>query len=152
LTDVLVRTIPYLSNKDTVAKLAAPQKHRQLAAAMPGLKERAKTLVELADSALYLVAERPLTLDEKAAALLDDEGKTVLREIHPLLDSSQEWTAAALDNIARAHAESRNLKLGKVAQPLRAALTGRATSPGVFDVLEVLGREESLGRIADQIR
>jgi glutamyl-tRNA synthetase len=152
LTEVLIKTIPHLSNSDIVAKLASPGKQDQLAAAMPGLKERAKTLVELADSALYLVAERPLRLDEKASALLDDEGRTVLREIHPLLDTSQEWTAAALDTIARAYAEGRNLKLGKVAQPLRAALTGRSTSPGVFDVLEVLGREEALGRIADQIK
>jgi glutamyl-tRNA synthetase len=152
LADVLVKTIPYLSNKHTIANLATPEKRMQLAAAMPGLKERAKTLVELADSALYLVAERPLKLDEKAMALLDDEGRSVLREIHPLLDGSQEWTATSLDHVARAYADGRHLKLGKVAQPLRAALTGRSTSPGVFDVLEVLGRQESLGRIADQIK
>jgi glutamyl-tRNA synthetase len=151
LTDVLIKTIPYLSNKDAVAKLAASEKRSQLAAAMPGLKERAKTLVELADSALFLITERPLPLDEKAAALLDTEGKALLRDIHPVLSAAQEWTAAALDAVARAFAEERSLKLGKIAQPLRAALTGRSTSPGVFDVLEVLGREEALGRIADQI-
>jgi glutamyl-tRNA synthetase len=148
---VLIKTIPYLSNKEAVVKLAASEKHSQLAAAMPGLKERAKTLVELADSAQFLIAERPLPLDEKAFALLDTEGKALLRDIYPALSAAPEWSAPAMDAIARAFAEERNLKLGKIAQPLRAALTGRSTSPGVFDVLEVLGREEALGRIADQI-
>jgi glutamyl-tRNA synthetase len=152
LTKVLAETIPYLSNREAVAKLAYPARRSQLAAAMSGLKERAKTLVELADSAQFLIVERPLSLDEKAAALLDSEGKALLRDIHPVLSAAPEWSAPALDTAARAFAEERSLKLGKVAQPLRAALTGRSTSPGVFDVLEVLGREEALGRIADQIQ
>jgi glutamyl-tRNA synthetase len=152
LTDVLVRTLPYLSNTGTAAKLADPSRRAQLAAAMPGLKERAKTLVELADGAQFLIAERPLTLDEKAAGILDGEGKALLHDIHPVFSAAPEWTAAALDALARVFAEERNLKLGKVAQPLRAALTGRSTSPGVFDVLEVLGRAESLARIEDQIK
>ena len=71
--------------------------------------------------------------------------------MHPLLSGVSEWTVAALDGAVRVYAEEKGLKLGKVAQPLRAALTGRATSPGVFDVLEVLGRDESLGRISDRI-
>jgi len=124
----------------------------QLLAAMPGLKERAKTLVELADSANYLFAQRPLVLDEKASGLLNDEGLSVLSGVLPVLAAVKDWTAEALDAAVRVHAEKAGLKLGKIAQPLRAALTGRATSPGVFDVLAVLGREESIGRIEDQIK
>jgi glutamyl-tRNA synthetase len=152
LTDVLVNTIPFLSNHADVAALAAPEKRAQLAHAMPGLQLRAKTLVELADSALYLVATRPLAMDEKAAGILNVEGIEMLRAVSPLFKAANDWTATGLDAIVRQLAEEKNLKLGKVAQPLRAALTGRSTSPGVFDVLEVLGREESLGRIEDQIK
>jgi glutamyl-tRNA synthetase len=152
LTDVVVETIPFLSNHASVAQLAAPEKRAQLARAMPGLQLRAKTLVELADSALYLVAKRPLAMDEKAAGILNDEGVEMLRAVYPLFKAANEWTAASLDAVVRQLAEEKSLKLGKVAQPLRAALTGRSTSPGVFDVLEVLGREESLGRIEDQIK
>jgi glutamyl-tRNA synthetase len=152
LTDVLLETIPFLSNHASVAQLAAPEKRAQLAHAMPGLQLRAKTLVELADSALYLVAKRPLALDEKAAALLNEEGVEMLRSVAPLFKAASDWTAAGLDAIVRQLAEEKTLKLGKIAQPLRAALTGRSTSPGVFDVLEVLGREESLSRIDDQIK
>ncbi|MBX8828281.1 glutamate--tRNA ligase, partial [Ochrobactrum sp. SFR4] len=78
-----------------------------------------------------------------------EEGRAILKAVLPQLEAA-EWTAEALDAVVRAHAESTGLKLGKIAQPLRAALTGRATSPGVFDVLVVLGREEALGRIQDQ--
>jgi glutamyl-tRNA synthetase len=122
----------------------------KLLKAMPGLKERAKTLVELMASARYLFAVRPLALDEKAIALLAPEGKDALRSLIPVLSSAAEWTAVALEGAVKAHAEAAGLKLGKLAQPLRAALTGTSTSPGIFDMLEVLGREESLGRIADQ--
>ncbi len=125
---------------------------KQLLAAMPGLKERAKTLVELADSAKYLFAQRPLALDEKAYSLLNEEGRSILSGVLPELSAVDDWSAEPLDAAVRAYAEKTGLKLGKIAQPLRAALTGRATSPGVFDVLAVLGREESLGRIEDQIK
>ena len=124
----------------------------QLLAAMPGLKERAKTLNELVDGAAFLFDQRPLSLDEKAASLLDEEARALLADILPDLSALADWSAETTDAVVRAYAERKELKLGKVAQPLRAALTGRATSPGVFDVLAVLGREESLGRIADQAR
>lgn len=152
LTDILVETIPYLANRESVEGVAAPEVRTRLAAAMPGLKERAKTLVELADSALFLVAKRPLAMDEKASAILDSDGLALLKQILPLFAASPTWTVEALDAIARQFAEQNNLKLGKVAQPLRAALTGRSTSPGVFDVLAVLGRDESLGRLEDQVK
>lgn len=150
LTETLIDTLPFLPNGKPILDRLDDHTRTQLLAAMPGLKERAKTLVELADSAMYLFTARPLPLDEKAAALLDDAGRAILAAVLPVLSSVGEWKAQPLDAAVRAHAEANGLKLGKVAQPLRAALTGRSTSPGVFDVLEVLGREESLARLQDQ--
>src|SRR5690606_22139242 len=122
----------------------------KLLAALPGLKERAKTLVELADSAQYLFVARPLTFDEKASQILDADARAVIGALLPRFESLEEWSAATTEAAVREHAESSGLKLGKIAQPLRAALTGRSTSPGVFDVLAVLGKDESLGRLRDQ--
>jgi glutamyl-tRNA synthetase len=122
----------------------------KLTRAMPGLKERAKTLVELLVSAGYLFVERPLDIDEKAANLLEGDAKTHLAALHARFAALPAWEAAALEAATRAYAEEAGAKLGTVAQPLRAALTGRTTSPPIFDVLAVLGREESLARIADQ--
>jgi glutamyl-tRNA synthetase len=151
LFDALIASLPYLPNgADFAAKLDEAARARLLRA-MPGLKERARTLIELADSAAFLVAERPLSLDEKAASILDAEGKTVLRQLLPELRKVDDWNAAGTESAVRAFAEANGLKLGKAAQPLRAALTGKSTSPGVFDVLDVLGRDESLMRIEDQI-
>jgi len=121
-----------------------------LVSAMPGLKERAKTLVELAKSALFLVAKRPLDLDEKAQKLLHNDAREMLARMLAALEPVSEWSAESLDSALRAFSEAEQLKFGKVAQPLRAALCGQTTSPGIFDVLQVLGREESLARIADQ--
>lgn len=123
---------------------------RLLTEAMPGLKERAKTLVELAESAAYLFAERPLAVEEKAEAILSGGGREIVAGLLPRLSAAQEWSAASLESIVRTYAEENELKLGKAAQPLRAALTGRTTSPGVFDVLAVLGRDEALARLKDQ--
>lgn len=151
LTKTLIDTLPYFEGGEAMLNILDDEKRAQLLAAMPGLKDRAKTLVELMDGAQFLFAQRPLELDEKAATILNEEGRALLKDVLPALEATSEWTAAALDSTARAFAEEKNLKLGKVAQPLRAALVGKATSPGVFDVLEVLGREEALGRIRDQI-
>jgi len=152
LTENLIATLPFIEGGPAMlAKLDAAKK-AQLLAAMPGLKERAKTLVELADSAGYLFAQRPIAPDEKAAALLDADGRVLLKQAQAALSSVDDWTAAGTEAAIRQVAEAAGAKLGKVAQPLRAALTGRSTSPGVFDVLAVLGREESLGRIADQAK
>ncbi|QIE56075.1 glutamate--tRNA ligase [Pikeienuella piscinae] len=125
-------------------------KRAMLLSAMPGLKERAKTLIELLDSAYYILADRPLELDGKAMKLLDEEARTRLTRLTERLRNVSEWRAEALEIEARAFAEEEGLKLGKVAQPTRAALTGRTTSPGVFDVLVTLGRDESLARLSDQ--
>ena len=117
--------------------------------AMKGLKERAKTLVELAESAKFYLCARPLTLDDKAATLLADDGRTALSAFAQSLAHLSDWRQELLENEARQFAESNNLKLGKLAQPLRAALTGSTVSPPIFEVMQILGREESLGRIND---
>jgi glutamyl-tRNA synthetase len=134
---------------DIAPKLDAPTRTR-LQAAMPGLKERAKTLLELIDGADYLMNKRPLRMDEKADSILADGGRERLNWILEALKASPNWTATALEQIVREVSEKHSVKLGQLAQPLRAALTGRSSSPGIFDVLEVLGREESLGRLTDQ--
>jgi glutamyl-tRNA synthetase len=152
LVKALIDILPEIEGGARILARLNDTTKAQLLAAMPGLKERAKTLVELADSANYLFAQRPLVLDEKASGLLNDEGLSVLSGVLPVLAAVKDWTAEALDAAVRVHAEKAGLKLGKIAQPLRAALTGRATSPGVFDVLAVLGREESIGRIEDQVK
>jgi glutamyl-tRNA synthetase len=152
LTAALIDTLPYLPGGPEFASLLAraPVLRARLSAMMPGLKERAKTLVELLDSAGFLFAERPLALDLRAAEAIADGGRAHLAALLPRLRDAQDWTPAAAEAIVRDYAREQNAKLGQIAQPLRAALTGRAISPGVFDVLAVLGREESLGRLADQ--
>jgi len=132
-----------------VLKARIASRRAQLVAAMPGLKERAKTLVELAEGARFILVDRPLELDDKARALLTGDALAILRSSLTALEAS-EWKPDALDAAARALAERLNIKLSAVAQPLRAALTGRTTSPGIFEVMQVLGRDESLARIRDQ--
>ena len=150
LLEQFLTFLPHVENGPAMlAKIDAPMKVKLLSA-LPGLKDRAKTLVELMNSCGYLFAQRPLTMDDKAKALLNDEGKAASRTLIELLTPINDWTAHALETAVKAYAESNGVKLGKLAQPLRAALTGTSTSPPIFDVLEVLGREESLARIIDQ--
>ncbi|MGP8231278.1 MAG: glutamate--tRNA ligase, partial [Methylovirgula sp.] len=152
LLEQFLAALPFLPNGAAIAGKIDETKKRQLARAMAGLKERAKTLIELAEGAQFLFAERPLAHDEKARDLLNAAGRAHLAALAPKLAALPEWTAAATEAAVRAHVTESGAKLGQVAQPLRAALTGRATSPGIFDVLETLGREESLGRIGDAAR
>ena len=119
--------------------------------AMPGLKERAKTINELADSAYYIYAERPLDLDAKAEKLLSGDACALLADLTPHLRNASSWDDEALETTIKSFAENKGLKLGKVAQPLRAALTGRASSPGIYDVMTTLGRDETLARLEDRI-
>jgi glutamyl-tRNA synthetase len=150
LVTALIDTLPYLPGGPEIAgKLDAPMRAKLLAA-MPGLKERAKTLVELLDGAGFLFAKRPLTLDERAREIMVSGGREHLSALLPRLRTVADWTSAATEAVVRDYALERGAKLGQIAQPLRAATTGRATSPGIFDVLAVLGREESLARLADQ--
>ena len=121
-------------------------------AALPGLKERARTIVEMIGNANYLFAARPLAVDPKAREALDAPGiRAHLAALHKGLESLESWDAAATEGIVRDYAAETGIKLGQAAQPLRMALTGQTTSPGIFDVLAVLGRDESLARIGDQM-
>jgi len=132
------------------ARMEQPPALDLLEMAMPVLKLRARNLDELATGAAFLTRKRPLDVDEKAAILLDEEGRQRLALVHERLSSEKDWTLEALEASTKALAEELELGLGKLAQPLRAALTGTTQSPGIFDVLVLLGREESLARIADQ--
>ena len=125
--------------------------HDLLRRSMPALKPRAANLLELADAALFLFRTRPLEMDAAATDLLGGDASAILARAHAVLDALVAWDQEALESAVRGVAEDAGVKLGQVAQPLRAALTGRKTSPGIFDVLELLGREESLGRIADRM-
>jgi glutamyl-tRNA synthetase len=122
----------------------------QLLRAMPSLKERAKTLLELIAGSYFIFADRPLELEPKAAALLTPETRALIGKLRAALEAVTDWSAETTEAAMRNFAEQNNLKLGAVAQPLRVALTGRTTSPGIFDVLAVLGREQCLARLADQ--
>jgi len=122
----------------------------QLKQAMPSLKERAKTLIELIDGSYFIFADRPLEIEPKALAVLTPENRELIGRLRLALQAANPWTAETTEAAMRTFTEQHNLKLGAVAQPLRAALTGRTTSPGIFDVLAVLGREECLARLADQ--
>jgi glutamyl-tRNA synthetase len=143
--------IPELPDGAALGKRIGEGGWRKLERAMPGLKERAKTLVELLDNASFLFAARPLVVDEQARKLLDGQGRETLAALLPLLEAVEPWTQEGLEAAVRNFSDAAGLKLGKAAQPLRVALTGRSTSPGIFDVLEVLGREESLARLQDQV-
>jgi len=116
---------------------------------MNGLKQRARTLVELADSAMFYVRPRPLALDQKAQTALTPEARSTLSSSVEVLAKLADWSAPALEQIDRTIAEQRGLKLGQLAQPKRAALTGSTTSPPIYEVMEVLGREETLARLRD---
>jgi len=123
---------------------------QRLAVALPGLKERAKTLLELLDNAAFLFADRPIAPDEKAAKVLDEDARRQIGLLIPSLQRATPFAADALEAEVRRFAEDGGLKLGKVAQPLRAALTGRTVSPPVFEVMQALGPEETFARLKDQ--
>jgi glutamyl-tRNA synthetase len=146
----LEQLLPHIAGGQELASKMTPALRNKLMAAMPGLKERAKTLVELFDASRFLWASRPLDLDDKAKAMLTPEAKGLIAAVLPQFEANADWTAAAIEADVRAFADRSGLKLGAVAQPLRAALTGRTTSPPIFDVLAVLGRDESLARLRDQ--
>ena len=142
--------LPYLPDGPALAAKLTPKLREQWLAAMPSLKERAKTLLDLIAGAHFLIADRPIPLDDKATAMLTFGAKGLLAEVGAELTAVEPWTPEATEQAVRTFAERKGTKLGAVAQPLRAALTGRTTSPGIFEVLSVLGKAESLARLADQ--
>ncbi|MGH6865993.1 MAG: glutamate--tRNA ligase [Methyloceanibacter sp.] len=151
IIDQLKVLLPHLPEGEKLNERIGADGWCRLERALPGLKERAKTLVELIENAGFLFAVRPLELDESAAKQLDEAGRETLTALLQRLENVARWSPENLEACVRQFAEETGRKLGKVAQPLRAALTGRSTSPGIFEVLDVLGREEALARIEDQV-
>ena len=144
--DVLAAEVTAFAGRETPPRVLSMTARERLKAAMPGLKERAKTLVELVQGAEFLFTDGPRDLDAAAAKLLTPEARAILGQALPALEAT-DWSGPALEAATRAFAEAAGVKLGVVAQPLRAALTGKASSPPLFDMLALLGREESLIRL-----
>ena len=142
--------LDYVANGAALKAKLNDTTRAKLLAAMPSLKERAKTLIELIDASYFIFAERPLHVDAKAQALLTGETRELIGRLRNALEDVTPWSAETTEAAMRAFAEANNLKLGAVAQPLRVALTGKTTSPGIFEVLSVLGRDECLARLNDQ--
>jgi glutamyl-tRNA synthetase len=115
---------------------------------MPCLKERAKTYPELLEKAAFILSDRPISAEEKAAALLDDVSRGILKQLTPHLQNAT-WARDSLEAVANTVAEANGMKFGKLAGPLRAALAGRTATPSVFDMMLVLGREETIARLTD---
>lgn len=145
---LLPAVVPILTDKLGRALTAAEE--ALLLKALPGLQPRAKTLVELAEGALFYFKTRPLALDAKATGLMEKHRDLVSQAL-TALQAQSDWTALALEATIRALAEQASAKLGDLAQPLRAALSGTSVSPPIFDVLELLGQSEACGRIADAL-
>ncbi|MGI9387907.1 MAG: glutamate--tRNA ligase [Methyloligellaceae bacterium] len=150
LLDRIHTLLPEIEGNSDLLSAATEEIWAKVDIAMPTLKERAKTLVDLIEKAEFLLLRRPLKPDEKAAKRLDDEAQSRLGGLLQALEKVESWNRENLEESVRAFADDSGMKFGKIAQPLRAALTGRTVSPGIFDVLFVLGRDEALARIGDQ--
>jgi glutamyl-tRNA synthetase len=145
--DLVSLVLPFIERK-LAHTIAAPGRER-LRAGMAGLKQRASTLAELAENALFYVRERPIPIDPSAASLLDAEARGRLLRLRPVLARVSPWSEAELEEAVRSFTAEEGVQLGKVAQPLRAAMAGAKVSPGIFEVMAVLGRDEVLGRLDD---
>ena len=145
------RLVRLVAERHAAAHGRQPDEHAlaRLGKGMPGLKKRAKTVTELAENSSFYLAQRPLDLRPEAAKLLDGGGAERLGRLTHIMAALEIWDESALETTVRAFAEREGIKLGDVAQPLRAALTGAAESPGLFEVMAVLGRAETLARIDD---
>ena len=148
LYDVMLATATETGRDADVAGLTANK--ATVLAALPELQPRAKTALELIDLAQFIYATRPLPLDATAREQLNPDARTMLAGVRGVLEQLSDWTVPAIDEAMRTFAEGRGIKLGKVAQPMRAALTGRTISPGIFEVMVLIGKAESLARIGDQ--
>ncbi|MGI9351310.1 MAG: glutamate--tRNA ligase [Rhizobiaceae bacterium] len=149
LLDNLTSVLGEIEGGNEIGDNLTEQRKDWLLKAMPSLKERAKTLVELARAARFLFEAIPLQMEDKASALLDEQAIAAITAIIPEFEKLDNWNHENIGQVIREFADANNMKLGKVAQPIRAALTGKASSPGAFDVLTILGREESLARLRD---
>jgi glutamyl-tRNA synthetase len=144
---LLELALPGLEEK--LGKPVNDDEKKRLIIGLDGLKPRAKTINELVDNALFYVFPRPLNLDQKADKILTDEARTLLAALQVNLHNIGDWNAQSVEDSVRALADARELKLGQIAQPLRAALCGSTVSPGIFEVAAALGRDETLGRLED---
>ena len=145
--------LPHVEDGAWFQERWSDEREARLLELMPGLKERAKTLLDLLDGARFLFLDGPIALEPKAEAIMradDAAGRRLMPELADALSSLPEWSVEAIEAAVRGFVGGRDLKLGKVAQPLRAALTGRTTSPGIFDVAAALGRDEALARMRAQ--
>lgn len=140
--------LPFLQNK--INRVLTEDEKMKLVVAMGELKNRAKNLIDLAENAVFLFAQRPLEIVPKAMKALNENSKTILSKIHEDLKNVADWNRDTLQSVIESFVENEEIGFGKVAQPLRAALTGSNISPGISEVLEWLGKEESLTRIKDQ--
>jgi glutamyl-tRNA synthetase len=150
LVTMFERVLDYVPDGAEVKAKLNDKTRAQLLQAMPHLKERAKTLIELIGASYFIFADRPLEMEPKAEAVLTPETRGLVGQLRATLEQVSPWSGETTEAAMRAFADTHGLKLGAVAQPLRVALTGRTTSPGIFDVLSVLGREECLARLTDQ--
>ena len=150
LLDAINTVLPEIEGGDAIQQALTVEKRSLLQKAIPVLKERAKTIVELIEGAAFIYNARPLEMTEKAAGLLTDEAKQNLKALGEALGILEDWSHDGLDDCVRTFAKENDLKLGKIAQPLRAVLTGTTNAPGIFELLEILGKEEVLLRINDQ--
>ncbi|GGF23622.1 glutamate--tRNA ligase [Youhaiella tibetensis] len=149
LYEVMLATAEEVARNADVVGLS--QNKDTVLAALPELQPRAKTVLELIDLAQFIYAQRPLPIDASAAGQLTTDSRDMIGAFAEVLRGLNDWSVEAIDGAARAFAEARGLKLGKVAQPLRAALTGRTVSPGIFEVMVLIGKQETLDRLADQV-
>jgi glutamyl-tRNA synthetase len=144
--EAMTAEVVALLARETPPRILSMTARERLKKLMPALKERAKTILELAKGAEFLFTDGPQEPDAAAAKLLTPAARSTIARVLPVLDAT-DWTAAAMEEAARSFAETNGLKLGQVAQPLRAAITGKAASPPLFETMAVLGREESLTRL-----
>lgn len=151
LVGVLLENAQYLENGAHLAVDLDIEQRALLGKAMPLLKEKAKTLDDLAKSSLFLFSQRPLKLDEKAQKILDADARQALKELLPRLVGAKQWNADHLSELVRQFCDDSDIKLGRIAQPIRCAVAGTPSAPGVFEVMELYGSEETLARIEDQI-
>lgn len=151
LLEDLLSSIGYLDCDANIPSAPDQETHSKMLVALDAARQRGKTLIDMANSLAFLFDKVPLSIEEKAEKFLDEPGMSAVRAVTPRLDAINSWDAETIGSVIKGYAEENGLGLGKVAQPLRAALTGRGSTIGAFDVLLSLGREESLNRLNDML-